>query len=322
MSPDLAAEAIARFTRPGDVVLDPMCGIGTTLVEAVHAGRDGVGVECEPRWVAVTRANIELAAAQGGTGNAVVVTGDARHLDDLLSPPSAASPVSRARPAGHRDRAEMAARVDLARLRGRVRLMLTSPPYGASTHGRVEVPGRESDQPLVSHLFQHYTDGPGRQRRPRSRRGPTSHRDPVNLAQVGPAELQAGLSEIFAASLPLLAPDAVVVVTARPWRREGLLIDLPGLVARAGEDAGLYLADRHVALLAAQGSAQEGGRLIPRHSFLQLLQSRWARERGDHWALISHEDVLILRPLSATGAQDGRHHKPPEATADAQGTGR
>src|SRR5436305_5029043 len=57
MLPAIAATAIARYTRPGDLVADPMCGIGTTLVEAVHAGRDGLGIEHEPRWAAVAAAN-------------------------------------------------------------------------------------------------------------------------------------------------------------------------------------------------------------------------------------------------------------------------
>jgi modification methylase len=34
---------------PGDLVADPMCGIGATLVEAIHLGRDAIGVEYEPR---------------------------------------------------------------------------------------------------------------------------------------------------------------------------------------------------------------------------------------------------------------------------------
>src|SRR5207302_271577 len=38
MLPAVAAHAINHYTEPGDLVLDPMCGIGTTLVEAVHAG--------------------------------------------------------------------------------------------------------------------------------------------------------------------------------------------------------------------------------------------------------------------------------------------
>src|ERR1700753_2226206 len=50
MLPAIAATAITRYTRPGDLVADPMCGIGTTLVEAVHQGRDGLCVEYELRW--------------------------------------------------------------------------------------------------------------------------------------------------------------------------------------------------------------------------------------------------------------------------------
>jgi DNA methylase len=38
MLPAIAAHAINAYTQPGDLVLDPMCGIGTTLVEAVHLG--------------------------------------------------------------------------------------------------------------------------------------------------------------------------------------------------------------------------------------------------------------------------------------------
>jgi modification methylase len=50
MLPAIAATAITRNTTPGDLVADPMCGIGTTLVEAVYLGRDGLGVEFEERW--------------------------------------------------------------------------------------------------------------------------------------------------------------------------------------------------------------------------------------------------------------------------------
>ena len=53
MLPAIAATAITRYTQPGDLVADPMCGIGTTLIEAVHLGRDAIGVEYEPRWAAL-----------------------------------------------------------------------------------------------------------------------------------------------------------------------------------------------------------------------------------------------------------------------------
>jgi hypothetical protein len=50
MLPALARRAIDAYSDPGDLILDPMCGIGTMLVEAIHTGRRAVGVELEPRW--------------------------------------------------------------------------------------------------------------------------------------------------------------------------------------------------------------------------------------------------------------------------------
>lgn len=44
-SPVFAREAIKAFTEPGDCVLDPFCGGGTTLVEALSLGRRAVGMD-------------------------------------------------------------------------------------------------------------------------------------------------------------------------------------------------------------------------------------------------------------------------------------
>jgi len=109
MLPAIAARAIATYTAPGELVLDPMCGIGTTLVEAAHLGRDAIGVEYEARWAGLAEANLAHARAQGVTGHGEVVCGDARYLGGLVDPAS----------------------------RGLVGLVLTSPPYGASLHGQV-----------------------------------------------------------------------------------------------------------------------------------------------------------------------------------------
>ncbi len=110
MLPNLAAHAISSFTAPGDLVFDPMCGSGTTLVEAMHLGRHGIGVDIEPRFTALAAGNVALAASQGAGGTAKVITGDATGLLNLL-PASAV---------------------------GRVGLVLTSPPYGRGTHGLVK----------------------------------------------------------------------------------------------------------------------------------------------------------------------------------------
>src|SRR5688500_222637 len=107
MLPALARTVIETYTEPGDVVVDPMCGIGTTIIEALHLGRDGYGVEYEPHWATLARGNVAFARTRGAGGRGVIVNGDCRHLRALL-------------PAG---------------LVGQVRLVLTSPPYGPTTHG-------------------------------------------------------------------------------------------------------------------------------------------------------------------------------------------
>ena len=44
-SPKLVRAAIDAFTEPGDLVLDPFVGGGTTLVEALVSGRHAVGAD-------------------------------------------------------------------------------------------------------------------------------------------------------------------------------------------------------------------------------------------------------------------------------------
>lgn len=51
--PQIAARAIATLTRPGDLVLDPYCGSGTTLVESALAGRKAIGIDLNPLAVLI-----------------------------------------------------------------------------------------------------------------------------------------------------------------------------------------------------------------------------------------------------------------------------
>jgi len=44
-SPIFASAVIQAFSEPGDLVLDPHVGGGTTIVEALAAGREAVGVD-------------------------------------------------------------------------------------------------------------------------------------------------------------------------------------------------------------------------------------------------------------------------------------
>src|SRR5690349_20390462 len=44
-SPQFARATIETFTRPGQLVIDPHMGGGTTLVEARALGRDSIGID-------------------------------------------------------------------------------------------------------------------------------------------------------------------------------------------------------------------------------------------------------------------------------------
>ncbi len=239
MIPALARHAIAAYTQPGDIVVDPMCGIGTTLVEAAHLGRDGFGVEYEPRWAALAEANLALARGDGASGDGDVVIGDCRHLRALTP-------------------------TELVR---GVALVLTSPPYGPSTHGRAVCDGQRV--------------------RKRDHRYST---DRANLAYGGLGPLLTAMEDMLRAARCILAPEGVVVMTARPWRRDGVLIDLPGALVRAAAASGFRLRERNVALLAAL----RGGILVPRASFFQLKYVRRARLAGNPQLVIAHEDVLVF----------------------------
>src|SRR4051794_26562786 len=59
----LAHAFIARYTRPGDVVLDPFSGRGTAPLQAIAEGRIGVGNDLNPLAQVLTAAKVEPASA-------------------------------------------------------------------------------------------------------------------------------------------------------------------------------------------------------------------------------------------------------------------
>lgn len=56
--PQLPRKFIEGLTAPGDVVLDPMMGSGTTVLEAYLSGRHGVGFDIDPLALILTNAKV------------------------------------------------------------------------------------------------------------------------------------------------------------------------------------------------------------------------------------------------------------------------
>ncbi len=60
MPPTVARGVIARFSAPGDLVVDPFCGSGTVMVEAYAAGRQAIGSDASPLAVLIARVRCTL----------------------------------------------------------------------------------------------------------------------------------------------------------------------------------------------------------------------------------------------------------------------
>jgi DNA modification methylase len=275
MLPELARRAISAYSEPGELVLDPMCGIGTTLVEAIHLGRSALGVELEPRWASLALANIAHARDQHASGAAAVLEGDARELPHLLARKAqrfltrlAGSGTVAAHPAGA------------------IALVLTSPPYGCEI-GELDKRAWGTGHDLCLQQTRNYSG------------------DRANLGHARDQRYLDAMADVYRASAAVLRPGGFLVVVTKDLRAQGALSDLAGQTIQLCRDAGLLYWQRVIALLATVGERE----LVPRPSFWQVLQLRKAIDRGERTQLVCHEDVLVFRKPqtnAATSAADER----------------
>jgi DNA modification methylase len=75
----LAASVIGYASRPGELVLDPFAGYGTTVAVADRMGRRAVGIELVPE-------HLEIARRRAGA-EVRLILGDARELSRLVDEP-------------------------------------------------------------------------------------------------------------------------------------------------------------------------------------------------------------------------------------------
>jgi len=74
------------YWQPGDAILDPMAGIGTTLVVGYSLGYNVIGVELEEHFVKLLALNMVRCVEKiGAQGWFRIVQGDARRLREVLS---------------------------------------------------------------------------------------------------------------------------------------------------------------------------------------------------------------------------------------------
>lgn len=277
MLPEIARRAIDFYSDPGDLVLDPMCGIATTVVEAIHLNRKAIGVELEPRWASLAAKNVTHARSQGAAGRALILQDDACGLgrgvlDDLV---------------------------------GQVPLILTSPPYGNATLGDPRggkgmararaCEGRRmtaADRARAAKAPNccRYGDSAGSVAR--LRYGTTDEA----VSPTGKESYLAAMASIYAACTRMLSPGGHLVLVTKNLRAEGAMRNIAGDTITLCQHAGLVFQQHIIALLAV---LRDDG-LLPRPSYFQLTYVRHALARGERIHLVCHEDVLVFRKPPAS----------------------
>jgi modification methylase len=250
-----------------------MCGIGTTLVEAIHLNRRALGLELAKRWAALAAANVGHARTQGAPGQALVLTDDARRLAHGV----------------------------LDEYTGKVSLILTSPPYGPATLGDPRggkgmaiaraCEGRRVTAADRAHAATHSKN---------CRYGDTVTclaRLPYGDLTAATAEYSASesylaaMAGIYAACARMLTPGGFLVIVTKNLRSHGRLRNLAGDTVALCQHAGLDYWQHVIALLVGIRDSE----LRARPSLWQLLHTRNALATEERRQLVCHEDVLVLR---------------------------
>lgn len=327
MMPEVARKIILAYSQEGELICDPMAGIGTTLIEAMHLGRDAVGIELEEKFVNLAKANIELAQTHGAKGKASMLQGDARNLESLidsvdllaLSPPygeldpSKSHMVSKDRALssnpGYRPswkakisdgylkssrpyESEAEKALDLlnvaAREYGTIDAIITSPVYGDLLNRSKHVGGiMERDKGLASYKHGYSSDS---KNLANSRYGKPIPKSPRDEDLETPTYLSEMLS-IYSQCFTILKPGGFLVIVTKNFRKNGTLINLCGDTISLCLKAGFQFYQHVIAVLGRVSDE----RIVPRASFWQMLHTRKAQEKGEPLCLIQHEDILVFK---------------------------
>lgn len=82
----LVSEFLDLFTKPGDRVLDPMVGTGSTVVAAIRKDRHGYGVELTPHYADIARKRVadeRRPSLFGPPPEGYIIQGDATKLSEI-----------------------------------------------------------------------------------------------------------------------------------------------------------------------------------------------------------------------------------------------
>ena len=83
-APQIPRNLILRYSKPKDLVLDQMCGCGTTLIECKLTGRNALGFDINPKMVEMAKGSLKFDPDDTvNKAEIKVKIGDARNLKNI-----------------------------------------------------------------------------------------------------------------------------------------------------------------------------------------------------------------------------------------------
>lgn len=297
MLPHVVRSIIETYGEPGDLWFDPMCGIGTTLVEAMQVGYNALGIEFEPRWVEVTARNIRRTRDAGAPGSGRIIQGDARAAAAYLGDE-------------------------------RVTKIAFSPPYGntlsKTSHGPDKNPDRQSGGKRAARALRHGYSFTGVEHAAiPDEAGDMAIADKspeqVNLGDLKHGDLGSALAtaralrtgslldellnkpsylsemaKVYDQCFRVLSTGGLMILVLRDYRRNKKRVDLLGDTLRICQELGFVYHDRTVALQCPVVDLDGRLQCTPEgHLGFWTIQN--AKDKIPPLMVPVFEDVLILR---------------------------
>lgn len=267
-------EIIQRYSQPGDLVLDPMAGIGGTMIAALM-GRSVCLIELEQHFVTPMKASWEKMRQHPmlgcELGQVMILRGDARALPlgrvdaVITSPPYEAALGNGEGPLGGTPSGSFQThRADYTRPAA----IITSPPYEAQISDEVN-------------RYRLYAGG-GRKNeavytRPQVDAG-------ENIGNLRSAAYWDAMRQVYSECHRCLRPGGLLVLILKGFTRDGKYVDLPAQTRELCETLGFSF-------------MEEWQRRLWSLSFWRILQRRRDPETFDD--RLNYETILVLRQQRA-----------------------
>ena len=78
---EIPLRLIHMYTQPGEVVLDPFCGVGTTALAAKELGRKAIGIDISQEYVDIAMERLDWYTTHETCNDISIRKGNATHLD-------------------------------------------------------------------------------------------------------------------------------------------------------------------------------------------------------------------------------------------------